>query len=71
MAQQLADPRPGARPDFRPQRHEGIQHRCRKDAEFADIQPAVLFELPKIEHVIADRDADARGADPSFAENTP
>ena len=26
-----------------------------------DIEPAILLELPEIEHVIADRDADARG----------
>src|SRR5450631_1798702 len=60
MAQQFADPRAGARPPLRPQCHERIQHRRRKHTELADIQPPALFELPEVEHVIADRDADAR-----------
>ena len=35
----------------------------------ADTEPAVLLDFPEVEHVIADRDADA-GARPS-PENTP
>jgi hypothetical protein len=60
MPQQLADPRAGLRPHFWAQRHEGIQCRPGKDTEVADIQAAVLFKLPQIEHIIADRDTDAR-----------
>ena len=61
VAQQFADPRPRLRPDFRSQRHERVERRRGEHAELADIEPAVLLELPEIEHVIADRDADARG----------
>ena len=39
-------------------------------AELADIEPAILLELPEIEHVVADRDADAR-REAAAAENTP
>ena len=61
VTQQFADPRAGLRPDFWPQRHERIERGCGEHAELADIEPAILFELPEIEHVIADRDADAWG----------
>src|SRR5271168_4834132 len=60
MTQQLADSRTRARPDFRPQRHEWIERWRREHAEIADVEPAVLFKLPEIEHVIADRNARAR-----------
>src|ERR1700738_844042 len=61
MAQQLADPRACARPDFWAQRHERVERGRGEHTEFADIEPAILFELPEIEHVIADRSPDARG----------
>ena len=61
VAQKLADPRPRLGPDLRPERHEGIERGAREHAERADIEPGILFELPEIEHVIADRDTDARG----------
>jgi hypothetical protein len=61
VTQQFADPRAGLRPDLWPQRHEGIERGRREHAERPDIKPAVLFEFPEIEHVIANRDANARG----------
>jgi hypothetical protein len=60
MPQQFADPRTRAHPDLRPERHKGIERAGRKHRWFADIQPAVLRKLPQIEHVIADRNAEAR-----------
>ena len=47
VAQQLADPRPGARPDFWPQRHERIERRRREHAERADIEPASPARAPR------------------------
>src|SRR6185312_11425000 len=44
-----------------PQRHERIERGYREHAERADIQPAILLELPEVEHVVADRNADSRG----------
>ena len=61
MPQQFADPRPRPGPHLGSQRHERIELRRRKHPERADIQPAVLFELPEIEDEIPDRNADARG----------
>src|SRR6185369_5966517 len=58
---QLADPRARARPDFWPQRHERVELGRGEHRGFDDIEPAILRELPEIKHVIADRDADARG----------
>ena len=61
VPQKLADPRARARPDLWPQRHERIELRRGEYRGLDDIEPAILRELPEIEHVIADRDADARG----------
>src|SRR5437879_4393648 len=61
MPQKLADPRARARPHFWPQRHERVELRCCKHRGLDDVEPAILRELPEIEHVIADRDTDARG----------
>ena len=47
-----------------------IQRRHGKHAGLADIQPAILLELPEIEHIIADRNADAR-RETVLRENTP
>src|SRR5207302_10408441 len=61
VPQKLADPRARARPHFRPQRHERVELRRGEHCGLDDIEPAVLRELPEIEHVIADGDTDARG----------
>jgi hypothetical protein len=61
MPQKLADPRARVRPDLRPQRHERVELRRGEDRRLNDIKPTVLRELPEIEHMIADRDPDARG----------
>ena len=61
VPQQLADPCARARPDFWSQRHERIELCRGEHSRLDDVEPAVLRELPEIEHVIADRDADARG----------
>src|SRR5436190_24178596 len=61
MPQKLADPRARARPHFWPQRHERVEVRRCEHRRFDDVEPAVLRELPEIEHVIADGDTDARG----------
>jgi hypothetical protein len=58
--QQFADPHTGLGPDLRPQRHEGIQRRLREHAGLDDIYPAFLRQRPEIEHITADRNADAR-----------
>src|SRR5262249_35002283 len=60
VAQQFADPRARRGPDLWAERHEGVQRGSRKHRRFDNIDPAILCELPKIEHIIADRDADPR-----------
>src|SRR5689334_342519 len=60
MAQQLADPCARLRPHLRPQRHESIERALREHADLAKGKAAVLLKLPEIEHVVANRDADAR-----------
>ena len=61
LPQKLADPRARVRPDFWSQRHERIELRRCEHRRFDDVEPAILRELPEIQHVIADRDADPRG----------
>ena len=39
---------------------KGLSEGAEKTPSATDIEPAVLLELPEIEHVVADRDADAR-----------
>ena len=62
VAKQFADARPGARPDLRPQRHEGVDRGLREHVEGGrQIDHPLGFQHRKIEHVIADRDPDPRG----------
>ena len=60
VPQQFADPRPGARPYLWPQRHERVQRRPGEYTGIADIKTTVQLQFAEIEHVVADRNANAR-----------